>query len=374
MASGFLSSNNGDSMDDKGFLQDHDRQTKTSGEYSARRSRIRERIRQGIFDFSLVFDHLPAQERKQTFEGQDVSHPNRPGRDISDGEFAPGMLSGWKGNEFELIKGDAELISSITDTIAFLWLACYDAQVEPEEVMEAGIENAMDSINRPRRSADVTLRHTVSHDQRQRKAVQGRKKMANGDELADNEARALIDCEEEVVPDALLFDYLRGEIDSYELHPFPFEDTSDKQPNIGVEPGISDEELDEALGDEFTVRDGTIIYGDVPPELDDGTREAVVVTLIERRDFVETGVDGLVTNNENIDSPVPAPTFLDWLHTLHDADIEPLADEAGVTVPTFRRVLSQNDGEIKTRLAEEYDDIEYIVTDPIGVFDETDTE
>jgi len=84
----------------------------------------------------------------------------------------------------------------------------------------------------------------------------------------------------------------------------------------------------------------------------------VITGLIDRRGTIETAVDGLLANNDR-DSPLPAATFIEWLRTLHQKDIEPLADKADVSVATFRRVLSQYDSEIKTALADEFDDIKH---------------
>ena len=77
-------------------------------------------------------------------------------------------------------------------------------------------------------------------------------------------------------------DYLRGELDAYELPPLPFEDETDSlQATTDVEPGISDEELEEALDDEFSVKDGTIMYGEAPIEIDDSVVESVTKTFLD---------------------------------------------------------------------------------------------
>jgi len=355
MVSGFLSSNDGERLGDKEFLKDYDREAKTSADYSPRRSRLRQRIREGISDFSIVFDNLPAEERKKTFEGKDVNHPNKPGREISDGDFAPGMLAGFKGDDFELIKGEAALIDSIADTIAFLWLACYDAQVEPKRVMKTGIERASEQVGRSRRSVEVSVLPEGTLDRRQELAKQGRKKMATGEDLLAAEVRALFQYKEELVPAEIVSDYLRGELDAYELPPLPFEDETDsRQATTDVEPGISDEELEEALDDEFTVRDGTIIYGEAPVELDDSMVEAVTETLL---DFdMGALADGLVQENDHINAPVLAKTVREFV--LNRTDIEELAGHAEVSRDVLQRVLTRHADEIEASLAAEYDNIE----------------
>ena len=137
-----------------------------------------------------------------------------------------------------------------------------------------------------------------------------------------------------------------------------------------INPGDDENDI---YPDKVTVKDDMIFYGDAPIEINDGDREAVIRVLIEHPG-VKRAVDGFGSDNENTDKPTPAATFTDWLHTLHETDIEPLADEAGVSVATFRRVLSQYDSDIKAALAEGYDEIEHFINSPAGWLDDTDDE
>ena len=150
-------------------------------------------------------------------------------------------------------------------------------------------------------------------------------------------------------------DYLRGELDAYELLPLPFEDETDsRQATTDVEPGISDEELEEALDDEFSVKDGTIIYGEAPVEIDDSVVESVTETFL---DFdMGALVDRLVQENDHIGAPVLAKTVRESV--LYRTDIEELAGHAGVLCDVLQRILTRHADEIEASLAAEYDNIE----------------
>jgi hypothetical protein len=193
--------------------------------------RIGLRLEAALEDFSILFNNLDNAERKPIFEAGDSRRENRisplhPAKDLPDEEYEWDFLGGWKGPDFNPIDPDQELARCIADTIGFLWLACYDAHVNPEQVLESGIDRAMQKINRDR-SVDITIQPSVLREERRQKAIQGRKNMARGEELSDSQARGLLECSEGIVPAGLVFDYLRGKIDSHELQPLPFEDADD---------------------------------------------------------------------------------------------------------------------------------------------------
>jgi hypothetical protein len=208
--SGFLSQGK------REFLLENGQGAKTSSEYSTKRGRIRSKVRAGILDFSLLLEELPASERRQVFAGEDAAHPTKPGRDVASGEYEWDIRAGVKGEGFEFIKGDEELIDATADTLTFLWLACYDAQVSPKDVFESAIEGA-----EVEGEAEISV--VFDSDYRDSLAERAREKMARGEDLEDPEATALIKKKEEIVPNGLVFDYLRGELEQYELPPFPSE-------------------------------------------------------------------------------------------------------------------------------------------------------
>ena len=112
--------------------------------------------------------------------------------------------------------------------------------------------------------------------------------------------------------------------------------------------------LEEALDDEFSVKDGTIIYGEVPVEMDDSVVESVTETLL---DFdMGALVDRSVQENDHIDAPVLAKTVREFV--LYRTDIEELAGHTEVSCDVLQRILTRHADEIEASLAAEYDNIE----------------
>lgn len=202
------------------FLTESAWEERTSGEYSTKRSRIRSKIQGAVLDFSLLLEELPAAERQQAFAGEDAAHPAKPGREPGAGSYGLGFRGGMVGESFEFVKGEEQLVDSIADTVTFLWLSCWDAQVDPADLFSQAIAEAhTDDVG-----VDVSAVHDA--DRGETLAARGRRKMARGDDLEDPEASALVRLDEEIVPDGLVFDYLRGEVDEYELPPFSWESRS----------------------------------------------------------------------------------------------------------------------------------------------------
>jgi hypothetical protein len=193
-----------------------------------KRSKIRRRIREAFFDFSLLLEHYPPQEREKVFAGESA-RPDKEGQRAEDGEYSYDALGGMGALEeiFDpgspLIQAAPELIDGLVDTVAFLWLGCYDARIDPEEVVAAGGERALEKAGRGRRS--VTVDTVVEPDHQEHVAERARRKMAAGEELTNPEATALVRKKEVLAPNGIVFDYLRGELDQYELEPFPGEET-----------------------------------------------------------------------------------------------------------------------------------------------------
>lgn len=223
---GFLSHNpESDSVSDREFLDGDipDEKADDDNWKSTRRGRIRQRTEGAIFDFGLLFDKMDPTDRDLIFTGnrdqpnERGPNPFAPNQDLSDveGDFEWDFLSGWKSPDFRPAKGDEELIHAVADAIAFLWLGCHDAHVNPGEVMEKGIERAYEKINRSHLVADVSVVPEGHINDREAMAERGREKMAKGEKLISAEAYALV--QNPRVPHSAVFEYLRGEIDEYEL-------------------------------------------------------------------------------------------------------------------------------------------------------------
>ena len=275
-------------------------------------------------------------------------------------DFDFDFRGGWKSPDFHPVQaGDENLLHQIADTIAFLWLGCQDANVNPVQVVEAGINRALESVNQ---SSRFTITETVPNSEKMRKylARQARKVMEAGAELSDAEADALI--QTDGVPNSIVFSYLRGEIDQYELPPFSFEENLNEPPSVP-----STNELAKELDDEFTLQDGFVNYGDDPSEINSDAKESVIETLIESN--MGAVAERLIDANTHIEPPVHAQTIREFV--LYKVELEPLADSAEVSVETFQRILSEYGDEIEATLTQEYEIIEYPVPGSDNILGET---
>jgi hypothetical protein len=118
-----------------------------------------------------------------------------------------------------------------------------------------------------------------------------------------------------------------------------------------INPGDDENDIDP---DKATVKDGTIICGEAPVEIDDSMVEAVTETLLD----IDMGAlaDRLAQENDHIDAPVLAKTVREFV--LYRTNVEELADHAEVSPDVLQRVLTRHADEIESSLAAEYDNIE----------------
>lgn len=202
------------SAGEREFLTETDHEGLTSPENGTKRYRLRQRVKNGLEDVQLLLNQWPESERRLTFGPEDDADPTA-GRAPGSGGYGFDFRHGHR--SVSLAKGEEAPVESLAATVQFCWEAALDAHVDPADLVTSAIAEAQ--------GGDVEVRLRLVRDAavRRSRAARGRDKMAAGEELTDREATALTRQPEEAVPNGLVFDYLRGELEEYDPGPLPFE-------------------------------------------------------------------------------------------------------------------------------------------------------
>lgn len=182
------------------------------------RTRLRNRVRNGVADFSILLECLPAKDRELIFRGQrgpskgdDFNQQFSGEREILDGEVEPGVPHRFFSPDEDILKRtNSELEQGMIDAIAFFYTAAQDAGVNPQSLIESGVERAEERMNDDRWIInDVSLE--VDKGVQHKLAKDALKSMKAGDELTNAELRALLESGRGNVTAEQIQKYVAGE-------------------------------------------------------------------------------------------------------------------------------------------------------------------
>jgi hypothetical protein len=179
---------------------------------------MRERIRDGILDFSLLFQKLPAELRQEVFRGVSIRTEGEKdekieveSQDADEGEVGFGLRQGFHGpNEEVFSKTGRSVEQGMIDAVAFFYVAAEEAGINRRELIEQGVETGERQIYDDRwiiNSVDLDVDRDVQHSLAKR-ALQ---KISDDGELSNAEIRALLESDRgKITPDQIQ-GYLNGE-------------------------------------------------------------------------------------------------------------------------------------------------------------------
>lgn len=183
------------------------------------KNRLRERLRRGITDFTMLGEGLPADLQCEVFEGVRTSslaeHNEQTfsgERGALDGEVKPGHPGGYLDPDVEdpFTRTNSRLEDGMIDAIAFFYVAAEDAGLDPENLIERGVwrgeERRTDDrwmINDVSLEVDKDVQHTLA-----KRALQN---IAAGEDLTNAELRALLESGRGNITPEQIQGYVAGE-------------------------------------------------------------------------------------------------------------------------------------------------------------------
>ncbi|AUV80263.1 hypothetical protein C2R22_00120 [Salinigranum rubrum] len=161
------------------------------------RTRIRNRLRDGISDFSILLEYLSAKDREMVFMGPrdssegDAEEQNAPEtRNLHEGDVEAGSQRGWSTPNRAISRTSAELERGMVDAIAFFYIAASDASLDAKKLIEHGVRQGEEQLYDDRWIInDVSLE--VDKDMQDHLASRALQKMQDGAELTNAEVRVL---------------------------------------------------------------------------------------------------------------------------------------------------------------------------------------
>jgi len=182
------------------------------------RSTMRQRIRSGMADFTLLFELLPPEDREKTFRGERAPSKGEESgdqftvdRDLGEGSVDPALPNRFFSAEEDVfIRTKSELEQGMVDTVAFLYIAARDAGIEPKHLIELGVTRAEEKLNDGSwliNSVDLEVDKDVQHTL----AKRGLRNISEGEELTNAQVRALLESGRGNITPEQIQGYVRGE-------------------------------------------------------------------------------------------------------------------------------------------------------------------
>jgi len=161
------------------------------------RTRLRNRLRDGITDFSILLEHLSAKDRGMVFmgprdpsEGEAKEQDAPETRDLHEGDVEAGNRGGWTTPGRAISRTSAELERGMVDAIAFFYITASDANIDAKKLIEHGVRQGEEQLYDDRWIInDVSL--DVDKDMQDHLASRALQKMQDGAELTNAEVRVL---------------------------------------------------------------------------------------------------------------------------------------------------------------------------------------
>jgi hypothetical protein len=182
------------------------------------RSTMRQRIRAGMADFTLLFELLPPADREKTFRGERAPSKGEESgdqftvdRDLGEGSVDPALpYRFFSGVVDVFIRTKSELEQGMVDTVAFLYIAARDAGIEPKNLIELGVTRAEERLNDGSwliNSVDLEVDKDVQHTL----AKRALRNISEGEELTNAQVRALLESGRGNITPEQIQGYVRGE-------------------------------------------------------------------------------------------------------------------------------------------------------------------